>query len=104
MATPKRKRKNSNEGRDRSRSRVPLDQLEELEKEGRCRRIVCDVLTLRVIGYIVKQPASFMFIIALFAIVVCLPFIGLYIKRQKVLPDLDAMQVSDICCVSLIKI
>lgn len=84
-------RKASNEAR--SKSKLPLDQFEELEKKGRCRRIVCDILTLRVLGYIVKQPASFMFIITLFAISVCLPFIGLYIKGQKDLPDLDAMQV-----------
>lgn len=63
------------------------------EKERPCLKIVFRVLTLRILFYILKQPPSFIFILTLFVIAVCLPFIGLYIKGDRVLPDLDAMQV-----------
>ena len=70
------------------------EQLENKESGGGCRKILWDILTLRVLVYVLKQPPSCMFIVTLFVIAGCLPFIGLYISKQPVLPDLDAMQVS----------
>ncbi|XP_064392961.1 uncharacterized protein LOC135340539 isoform X1 [Halichondria panicea] len=76
-------------------SRVNLalnEQSREADKSSTCRKIVCDILTLRVLGYILKQPPSCIFIFTLTVISVCLPFIGLYIAGKSKLPDLDAMQ------------
>ena len=80
------------EGGDRHRT-LPPDQQEELEKDGRVRRFLCDMLRLRVIAYIVAQPASFLFILSLFLIALCMPPIGWYISSVDNLPDLDSMRV-----------
>ena len=78
----------------RERHRLPPEQQRELDNDGRCRRILCDTLRLRVIAYIARQPAPFMFILSLFLISVTLPLVGLYISKVDDLPDLDAMQVT----------
>ena len=77
----------------RERHRLPPEQQMELDKDGRCRRILCDILRLRVFAYIARQPAPFMFMLSLFLISITLPLMGLYISRVNGLPDLDAMQV-----------
>ncbi len=85
----------SNNSKSKKKVRIALkEQSEEAEKSGRCRRILCDVLTLRILGYILKQPPSCTFIVTLGVIALCLPFIGLFIEGKERLPDLDAMQVT----------
>lgn len=86
----------------KERHRLPPDQQRELEKDGRCRRLFCDILRLRVLAYIVSQPTPFTFILSLFLIAITLPLVGLYISRTGGLPDLDAMQVSSTCLLKLI--
>ena len=83
----------SKKSESRERHRLPPEQQRELNKDGRCRRILCDILRLRVLAYIARQPAPFMFILSLFLISITLPLVGLYISRVDGLPDLDAMQV-----------
>ena len=76
------------------RKGLPAEQQKHLESEGRLKRIVCDVLRLRVIAYIGAQPASSLFIIAILAIAGCLPAIGVHIKNsEERLPDLFVMKV-----------
>ena len=82
----------------RERHRLPPEQQRELNKDGRCRRILCDILRLRVLAYIARPPAPFMFILSLFLISITLPLVGLYISRVDGLPDLDAMQVGTCHC------
>ena len=77
----------------KGKNKLPPEQQRELDKDGRCRRFFCDILRLRVVGYIVRQPTPFTFILSLFLISVTLPLVGLYISRKEGLPDLDAMQV-----------
>ena len=83
----------SKKSESRERHRLPLEQQRELNNDGRCRRILCDILRLRVLAYIARQPTPFMFILSLFLISITLPLVGLYISRVDGLPDLDAMQV-----------
>ena len=71
---------------------LPEDQQREKEKDGRIRRILCDVLKLRVLAYIIAQPAAFTFILALLLIAASMPPIGSYIKTHN-LPDLFTMRV-----------
>lgn len=75
-------------------TRQPLEQLKEMEKEGRIRRFLWDVVTLRVFAYVIAQPASFVFILSLLLITLSMPPIALYIKNADELPDLDTMRVS----------
>lgn len=75
-------------------SRLPDEQLREKEKDGRIRRFICDVLTLRVLAYVCAQPASFSFIFSFLIITITMPPMALYIKRSPELPDLDTMRVS----------
>lgn len=75
-------------------TRQPLEQLKEMEKEGRIRRFLWDVVTLRVFAYVLAQPASFVFILSLVLITLSMPPIALYIKNADQLPDLDTMRVS----------
>ena len=74
--------------------RQPLEQLKELEKDGRIRRFLCHVLILRVFAYIAAQPASFFFILSLMVITVSMPPVALHVRNTGSLPDLDAMRVS----------
>ena len=73
--------------------RQPMEQLKELEKDGRIRRFLCHVLILRVFAYIVAQPASFFFILSLMVITVSMPLVALHVRNTGSLPDLDAMRV-----------
>ena len=75
-------------------TRQPLEQLKEMEKEGRIRRFLWDVVTLRMFAYVLAQPASFVFILSLVLITLSMPPIALYIKNADQLPDLDTMRVS----------
>lgn len=92
----------SKKSQSRERHRLPPEQQRELNNDGKCRRILCDILRLRVLAYIARQPAPFMFILSLFLISITLPLVGLYISRVDGLPDLDAMQVGTHHCLSLI--
>lgn len=74
-------------------SRLPDEQLREKEKDGRIRRFLWDVLTLRVLAYIISQPASFTFIASFLFITVVMPPMAVYIKNADELPDLDTMRV-----------
>ena len=86
---------NLTEREGRSRRRLPSDQDKEMKKDGRIKRFLCNVLQLRVLVYIATQPASFLFILSLLVIALCLPFLGAYIKTKPLqqLPDLDSMRV-----------
>lgn len=79
--------------REGSRRRLPSEQQEVKEKDGRIRRFLCNVLQLRVLAYIVSQPAAFLFILSLFLIALCMPFLGVFVKNSSDLPDLDSMRV-----------
>ena len=79
--------------RSKGGSRLPEEQLREKEKDGRIRRFICDVLTLRVLGYVCAQPASFSFILSFLIITLTMPPMALYIKYAPELPDLDTMGV-----------
>lgn len=86
---------NLTEREGRSRRRLPSDQDKEMKKDGRIKRFLCNVLQLRVLVYIATQPASFLFILSLLVISLCLPFLGAYIRNKSwdQLPDLDSMRV-----------
>lgn len=75
-------------------TRQPLEQLKEMEKEGRIRRFLWDVITLRMFAYVIAQPASFVFILSLVLITLTMPPMAMYIKNSDQLPDLDTMRVS----------
>lgn len=81
----------------RGGSRLPEDQLREKEKDGRIRRFIWDILTLRILAYICAQPASFTFILAFLFITVSMPPLAAYIRRPAQLPDLDTMRVGGYC-------
>lgn len=74
-------------------SKLPDDQLREKEKDGRIRRFLWDVLTLRVLAYVISQPASFTFIASFLIITLVMPPMAAYIKNAHRLPDLDTMRV-----------
>ena len=78
----------------RGKAKLPEDQLREKEKDGRIRRLVCDILTLRIVAYICAQPATFTFIIAFIFITLAMPPMAIYIRHSSELPDLDTMRVS----------
>lgn len=73
-------------------SKLPDDQLREKEKDGRIRRFLWDVLTLRVLAYVISQPASFTFIASFLIITLVMPPMATYIKNAHRLPDLDTMR------------
>lgn len=79
--------------RSKAASRLPDEQLREKEKDGRIRRFLWDVLTLRVLAYVVSQPASFTFIASFLLITLVMPPMAVYIKNANELPDLDTMRV-----------
>lgn len=79
--------------RSKAASRLPEEQLREREKDGRIRRFICGVLTLRVLAYIIAQPASFTFITSFLFITLTMPPMAAYIKNAGDLPDLDTMRV-----------
>ena len=81
----------------RGGSRLPEDQLREKEKDGRIRRFIWDVLTLRILAYICAQPASFTFILAFLFITVSMPPMAAIIRHKVQLPDLDTMRVGGYC-------
>ena len=76
-----------------SSTRLPEDQLKEKEKDGRIRRFIWDVLTLRILAYVFAQPASFTFIVSFIFITVSMPPMASYIRNADQLPDLDTMRV-----------
>ena len=84
---------NTKHVKEKGQYRLPPQQQKEKENEGRCRRLLCDIVKLRIFKYILKQPASFIFIVSLFLIAVTLPLLGVFIASKGELPDLDAMQV-----------
>ena len=53
----------------------------------------CVTLRVRVLGYIMQQPPSFVFVATLLALATVLPFIGVYIHNTPLLPDIDTMRV-----------
>ena len=60
----------------------------------------CVTLRLRVLGYIIQQPPSFLFVASLLIIATVIPFIGVYIENAPRLPDIDKMKVlKDNVCV-----
>ena len=75
---------------------LPTEQEREKEKDGRIKRLFCDVLRLRILAYIVSQPAAFVFIVSLFLIALCMPAIGRYVANADQLPDLFTMRVRNI--------
>lgn len=74
-------------------SKLPEGQLREKEKDGRIRRFLWNVLTLRMLAYIVSQPASFTFIASFLIITLVMPPMAAYIRNAHELPDLDTMRV-----------
>ena len=74
-------------------SRLPEEQLREREKDGRIRRFLWDVLTLRILAYVCAQPASFSFILTFIFITTSMPPMATYIRNAAQLPDLDSMRV-----------
>ena len=74
-------------------SRLPEEQQREREKDGRVRRLVWDVFTLRVLAYVCAQPASFTFIVSFLFITLSMPPMAAYIRHTQQLPDLDTMRV-----------
>ena len=76
-----------------STTRLPENQLREREKDGRIRRFIWDVLTLRMLAYVFAQPATFTFIVSFLFITVSMPPMAAYIRNADQLPDLDTMRV-----------
>ncbi len=85
----------ANKGEGGTKRSLPPEQEREKENDGRIKRFLCDVLRLRVLGYIVAQPAAFTFILSLFLLAVCMPAIGRHIISAHQLPDLFAMRVRE---------
>ena len=53
----------------------------------------CSTLRLRVLGYVIQQPPSFLFVISLLILTSVIPFIAVYIENAPQLPDTDEMKV-----------
>lgn len=56
-------------------------------------RCLCDALRLRVLAYVVAQPAAFVFVATLFLIAACMPLVAAYVSASDRLPDFYSMRV-----------
>lgn len=52
-------------------------------------------LKIRILSYVITQPASFCFILSLFLIAIELIALGIYVAKKDHMPDLDAMKVNN---------
>ena len=50
---------------------------------------------IRVLSYVITQPASCCFILSLFLIAIELIALGIYVAKKDHMPDLDAMKVNN---------